>query len=235
MGLALRGDMANVPWCGLWLYRNVVIEFFGLASGWFEGKLSDFSLEGRLPDLLRLEVQCGKPFSAVAESIDAGQVGELDDLSFGMMGMAHDHVFSGEMGFRGLLGDFDPTQEVDRLVFHLHLGVIIGMDDDVRGGFVVGQERFEEFAMGGWDNRQVAGKTVAFHGFVSTVVEPAERFASSVEDREHHFFVVSHQWKQLRLGLELHESFQDTFGVWAAVDVVPDGHDDVVLGRADGS
>jgi len=111
---------------------------FGLACGWFEGKFSNFSLDGRLPDSLRLEVQSGEPFTAVAERIDAGQVRELDDLAFGMMGMSHDHVLSGEMGFGGLVGDLDPSEEVDWLVFHLHLGVVVGMDDDVRWGFVVG-------------------------------------------------------------------------------------------------
>ena len=211
-----------------------ILLVFGLACGWFEGKFSNFSLDGRLPDSLRLEVQSGEPFTAVAERIDAGQVRELDDLAFGMMGMSHDHVLSGEMGFRGLMGDFDPSQEVDRLVFHLHLGVVVGMDDDMRWGFVVGEKRFEEFAVGGRDNRQVADEAVAFHGFVSPVVEPAEGFASSVEDREHHFFVVSHEWKELCLGFEFHEPFDDPFGVWSSVDVVSDGHDNVFLGRADG-
>lgn len=183
---------------------------------------------------MRLEVQGGEPFAAVAECIDAGQVRKLDDLAFGMMGVSHDHVLSGEMGFWGLMGDFDPSQEVDRLVFHLHLGVVVGMDDDVRWGLVVGEKRFEEFAVGGWDNRQVADEAVAFHGFVSTVVEPAEGFASSLEDREHHFFMVSHEWKKLRVGFEFYEPIDDPFGVWSSVDVVSDGYYDVFLSRSDG-
>lgn len=143
--------------------------------------------------------------------------------------MPHDNVLARKMGFGGQVGDFDPSEQVDRLVFHAHLGIVVGMDDDMRWRFVIGQKGFEKLSVGIGDYRQVPFKAVAFHGVVTSMVEPAEGFAASVQDPEHHLFVVSHQRKQLCFFLEFHHSLDDTFGVRASIDVVTDGHEDIVF------
>ena len=74
-------------------------------------------------------------------------------------------------------------------------------------------------------------RLVGSKGFDAAVEEPKGRRGRAEAGLFHHDFVVAPQGDEVDFFFELDEAIDHSFGRWAAVGVVAEGHDDIVLSR----
>lgn len=217
-------------WMSCW-FRCYVMRMVGWGKGLFVGVGwevvgLELAVVAGLPVLAGLWVEAGEPAVAVGPGVDAEGVAEVEDLAVFLGGVAADHAASGGVWF-GVV-EVLPVEGVGVLLLEGEFGVCVGVDVEVVVEFVVGLAVGDEVPVGGGDVVEVFG-LVGLEGGVAAVVEPGVEVADVLACFEHHDFMVAEEWDEGGALLELDEVLDDVGGVWAAVDVVAEGDDDVVV------
>jgi hypothetical protein len=115
----------------------------------------ELALSVRLPDLLGVDVEGSQPAATEAVGIDAHQVAHVKNLARLLRTVAGDDCLAGNMRTRDAVAKRFPAQQLEGLIIHRQRRVVVGMDKDVRLGFVVGATAFEERDVLGGDSRQI--------------------------------------------------------------------------------
>ena len=78
--------------------------------------------------------------------------------------------------------------------------------------------------MGFGNTIQIPVKAIRFHGFHATMIQPAVRLHSPLENGQHHLFMIAKQRNQFQLLFKLQQSVEHSFGIRPSIDVIARGH-----------
>lgn len=179
---------------------------------------------GGLPIDVGAGFQAGEPAAAVGVGVDADGVAEVEGLAGFLRGVAADHAAAGLV--RGGVGQVLPVEHVIGLIRQGEIGVGVGVDKEVAGGFVVGQGGFEKVPVSLGDVIE-GGSIVGGEGLVAAATQPLHQGVAVLACLEHHDFVVAAQGDEVAAGTELDEVVDNAAAVRPAINVIAEGDDGV--------
>jgi hypothetical protein len=184
-----------------------------------------------LPSLPTCRVESRKPTAPPTIGVDADKMAEVKHLATFLRGVAYDGRFAGDVW----LGDAElqrlPAHRLPVLMRERTVGLVTAVDEEVGIGFEVVAPRADvgDLIVGDWADFSI-GATIRFNRRGSAALHPIVGLWLAVQDIEHHFLVVAHQWYQPALLTQLEELLNHLPAFRPAIDTVAQ-RDERIVGR----
>lgn len=192
--------------------------------------IAGFTVDVGLPVVAGLDMEAGEPAAAADVGIDVDGVSEVQGEVGSFLGsVATDHDLSGLVGKRR--AEFLVNQGERMLLRNGNVVLKVGMHKDVGLGLVVGLGVADELPVGFGDGVHAS---IGFQGLPAAPrLKPMGEVGVIDPGKEKLLLVVSVQEGGSVFFLDADEELDDSFGIWAAIDVVSDENEMVFRGGGD--